>query len=120
MIKFFQFVKWCGRKIWRNLSSFIFWTPKALYRFFNYVKESLRDDTTIALCFWCLISLGIIVISVSSAFVYQTSTEAVLSFGYIVKTEIYISVILLAIMGVCVIYDIFDEEQQEIIRRLKK
>lgn len=120
MIKFFQFIKWCGRKIWKHTSSFILWTPVVIYKSWKTLKLSLRKNTAMTILIWGIASMFLWITSGIGVFIYETKTNSPMPLNYIMEIEGLSNIVLLAIVGIFCSYDIFKEEQQEIISRLKK
>ena len=59
-------------------------------------------------------------ISTAGGFIFETKTNTSMPLAYISKMEMLSGVVLLAILGICCVYDMFEEEQEEIINRLKR
>lgn len=121
MIKPIQFIKWCLRKIWASCSRFVLATPIALYTFYKYVKGQLREETVITLCLWALATLGVMCVVFVSSFVYSSiHNNYDIPMGHFMKIVLFISGILLSFVGIHAIYNVFEDEQKDLLCRLKK
>lgn len=130
MNKFSQFVKWCGRKIWQYLTNKVFNTPKFIGNFitninnwFKDVKSNIREQFYFVLSIWTLLTIVVGVLSllaVAGILSLMDSHHIAEILTFVLRGVGIGSAVLFVITCFSAAFDIFEEEQKEIMRRLKQ
>lgn len=121
MIKFLQFIQWCGRKILKGVVSLIFGIPAGIGKAFRLLKHAVRYETFFLSALWLLSTILLFILTIALSIGIETwFSIKYMPYMNITESVFAISFSLYAILAVGAIYDIFQEEQEELMNVLKK
>jgi len=121
MLKFLQFIQWCGRKIYGGLVSAILSIPKGIATVFHVLKHEVRHATFLFSLLWAMFTAFLLLVSLGiSASIALWFSIKHTPFVTITEVVISISIVLYATLVVGMIYDMFEEEQEQLMDILKK